>query len=130
MNSCKAALSVPRVTRAATRPVVPLTHSVDGKLAHGAAAGMELLVPLLVLFQPPEICIIDLDRSGHLGQIIVERLSNVVGEKPGGFSADPEITGELEGRDSLGMGTQQIARQNPCHDNEARVRHEGPGLHR
>ena len=81
---------------------LPILEADDRGLAHGSAAGTQLLVPVLVILLAAQMGFVGFHRSVQRVPRGGERLADAMPEEPSGFLRDPEHLGELDAGDSLG----------------------------
>jgi hypothetical protein len=108
-----------------------LAHSKNRRLADRATARFELLVFVLILFDPADIGFVNFDDPAKFAQVLTAAgFPQTVEHEPSRFLRNPDFLGELHGRNALARRHKQVHRVNPLVQRNVAALEDRPGAHR
>jgi hypothetical protein len=130
MNSGLNCFLICALDRRRDRSPVALAHPKNGRLANCASACLELLVFVLVGFDPADETLIDFDDPAKLLEVWPARFTDTMQHEPSRRLPDANLFRQLQARDALAGREKQIHCINPFMQRNVRALEYRAGAHR
>jgi hypothetical protein len=130
MNSGLNSFLICALDRRCNRSAAALAHPQNGRLADRAATSFELLVFVLVSFDPADISFVDFYNAAKLLEVTAAGFAKPMQKEPCRLLRDPDFLGELQARNTLARRNKQIHRVNPLMQGHVRALEYRSSAHR